>query len=146
MDETLSKYSSQNDKILNLYLEEKLSKEDFDKKYTELQKNINFCLNKKTELIERIEMLNNSNKINKDIVLSSLHNFRLLFDNADIEKRKKLLHMLIKEITINEGKSTKERTISKVKLMFQPDILLNQAETLKKNFVPIYDTVHPFLF
>jgi hypothetical protein len=50
--------------------------------------------------------------------------------------------MLVKEITINEGKTAKERTISKVKLMFEPDILLNQALTLKKNFVPIYGMVH----
>lgn len=145
IEETLLKYSSQNDKILNLYLEEILTKEDFDKKYIELQKNINSCLSKKSELAERIYILNSSIEINEDVVLNSLHNFRLLFDNADIEKRKKLLHMLVREITINEGKTTKDRTISKVKLMFEPDILLNQALTLKKNFVPIYGTVHPSL-
>ncbi|MBU3129074.1 recombinase family protein [Clostridium tagluense] len=146
IEETLLKYSSQNDKILNLYLEERLTKEDFNKKYIELQENMNSCISKKTKLTESIDMLSNSTEIDEGVVIHSLNNFRLLFDTADIEKRKKLLHMLVKEITISKGKTTKERTISKIKLMFEPDIFINQALTLNKNFVPICDTVPHLLF
>ncbi|MEO2601645.1 hypothetical protein ABG964_04180 [Clostridium butyricum] len=51
-----------------------------------------------------------------------------------------MLHSLIETISINNGETTKERTINKIKLYFEPvDV---QAQNLTKKFATTYDTVH----
>lgn len=70
-----------------------------------------------------------------------LNHFKKMFEVADIKQRKQLLHSLIDRITVNQGDTTNERTISKITLIFEPQ----EIEALSKNkkFVPTYGTVHP---
>ena len=81
--------------------------------------------------------------LNADFIQNVLHSFMQMFEVADIKQRKQLLHSLIDKITVNEGSTTSERTISKITLFFEPQ----EIEALSKNkvFVPTYDTVPPDL-
>ncbi|MDI9210512.1 MAG: hypothetical protein ACLRY8_04220 [Clostridium butyricum] len=62
-----------------------------------------------------------------------------IFYHSTVEQKKSLLHSLIETISINNGETTKERTINKIKLYFEPvDV---QAQNLTKKFATTYDTV-----
>lgn len=80
--------------------------------------------------------------LDADFIQQILHHFYQMFEVADIKQRKQLLHTLIDRITVNQGNTTNERTISKITLIFEPQ----EVEALSKNkkFVPTYGTVHPY--
>lgn len=68
-------------------------------------------------------------------------NFNKLFKSSTIEQKKSLLHSIIDTISVNKGKTTKERTINKIKLYFEPvDV---QAQKKDKKFATTYGTVLP---
>lgn len=77
--------------------------------------------------------------LDADSIQKVLHQFKQLFEVADIKQRKQLLHSLIDKITVNDGSTTDERTINKITLAFEPQ----ELEALSKNkmFVPTYGTV-----
>jgi len=73
-------------------------------------------------------------------IINTLKNFNDIFYHSTVEQKKSLLHSLIETISINNGETTKERTINKIKLYFEPvDV---QAQNLTKKFATTYDTVH----
>lgn len=91
-----------------------------------------------------ISQLTSYNNINTKKIIAILQNFNHMFKNATIQQRKSLLHSIIDSISVRKGKTTKERTIDKIKLHFEPvDV---QAQKTTKKFATTCDTVHSSLF
>jgi hypothetical protein len=83
-----------------------------------------------------------------DSIVAVLNNFSLAFDNSSSELKKRLLHSLVKEIKVNPGETTTDRTINEIILHFSSIDLeaFNKTKASKKitpEFVVTYDTVHP---
>lgn len=97
------------------------------------------------ELTLKKESLSQQNSY-LDAIVDVLNNFTLEIDNAPDEVKRRLLHSLIKQININPGKTTIERTISEIVLHFNSMDLeaFNKTEASKKiasEFEVTYDTV-----
>lgn len=87
-----------------------------------------------------ISQLSSFQCIDTEKVINILKNFNNIFVNATIEQKKSLLRSIIDSISVNKGKTTKDRTINKIKLHFEPvDV---QAQKINKKFATTYDTVH----
>ncbi|HCQ5550135.1 TPA: recombinase family protein [Clostridioides difficile] len=90
-----------------------------------------------------ISQLANFQCIDSKKVIDILKNFNNVFINATIEQKKSLLRSIIDSISVNEGKTTKDRIINKIKLHFEPvDV---QAQKINKKFATTYDTVLHYL-
>lgn len=86
-----------------------------------------------------ISQLSSFQCIDTEKVINILKNFNNIFVNATIEQKKSLLRSIIDSISVNKGKTTKDRTINKIKLHFEPvDV---QAQKINKKFATTYDTV-----
>ena len=89
-----------------------------------------------------ISQLSSFQCIDTEKVINILKNFNNIFVNATIEQKKSLLRSIIDSISVNKGKTTKDRTINKIKLHFEPvDV---QAQKINKKFATTYDTVHHY--
>ncbi|MGL4991296.1 MAG: recombinase family protein [Sarcina sp.] len=117
--------------------------------------NLNYCLDdlkrRENKLIAEITIIQNelsmlsySKKICSQKIIDILQNFNNIFSSVAMEQKKLLLHSIIDSISVHKGESTKDRTINKIKLHFEPvDI---QAQKTNKKFATTYDTVHYYLF
>ena len=98
-------------------------------------------INEKINSIEK-EICNIDSQIpvKPEMVRVILENFTKVFEKADIDKKKMLLKSIIESISVTNGKSSRDRTVDKIKLYFEPEEI--QALSSNKKFATTYDTVH----
>ncbi|QUH25208.1 recombinase family protein [Serpentinicella alkaliphila] len=77
----------------------------------------------------------------------ALKHFKVLFELATYEERKRLIHSVIKEIRIKKSDNFKERVVDKIILAFSEADVLEYLDTSAKKenlkpYVPNYDTVN----
>lgn len=130
--------------------EEKLKKLNADK-IADIIKNItNEIETLEGQLINfnrQLESINN-NRINADKVAFMLKNFEKLFEKAEFEVKRELLHTIIKEIKISPSETIEGRKAKEIILWFNDeDIMSWEGKGQKDNSLLLTcDTVHPSLF
>lgn len=70
-----------------------------------------------------------------------LKNFKLIFEVANVEDKKKLIHSLVEKVLINPSENIDERTVKSVILKFDSIDISHYLDD-KKVFELTYDTVH----
>ena len=119
LEKELEQLDKKKNKLFDAYEEEILSSEEFKKRKELLNKRTQEILEEKQPLLETLEDTV-ADEIPYDYLKSILANFsRILSESTSREQQKKLLHMLISEITINE-----QREIDSIKLKIN-DSLVN---------------------
>lgn len=111
IDKELEKIDKKKTKLFEAYEEELISKEEFKDRKDELNKRAKSLQEKKEQLLVTLSD-DVSEEIPYEFIKSILENFsKVLTESATREQQKKLLHMIISEITINEA-----REIDSIKL------------------------------
>lgn len=111
IDKELEKIDRKKIKLFEAYEEELISKEEFKERKDELNKRAKSLQEEKEPLLVTLSD-DVSEEIPYEFIKSILENFsKVLTESATREQQKKLLHMMISEITINEA-----REIDSIKL------------------------------
>ena len=111
IDKELEKIDRKKTKLFEAYEEEIISKEEFKERKDELNKRAKSLQEEKEPLLVTLSD-DVSEEIPYEFIKSILENFsKVLTESASREQQKKLLHMIISEITINEA-----REIDSIKL------------------------------
>lgn len=129
---------------LQLQFEDKISFDILNQQLTFLKDKENEISPQLNILKSELNNLSYSATIDTKHIINTLKNFNDISYHSTVEQKESLLHSLIETISINNGETTKERTINKIKLYFEPvDV---QAQNLTKKFATTYDRVHPIIF
>ncbi len=137
IDKELEKIDRKKTKLFEAYEEDVISKEEFKERKDELNKRAK-SLQEEKELLQVTISDDVSEEIQYEFIKSILENFsKVLTESATREQQKKLLHMIISEITINEA-----REIDSIKLKIN-DSLVNYIS--KEEGVSIKDTPSSFM-
>ena len=111
IDKELEKIDKKKRKLFEGYEEELISKEEFKERKEELNKMAKMLQEQKEPLLVTLSD-DVSEEVPYEFIKSILENFsKVLTESTSREKQKKLLHMIISEITINEA-----REIDSIKL------------------------------
>ena len=111
IDKELEKIDRKKTKLFEAYEEDLISKEEFKERKDELNKRAKSLQEEKEPLLVTLSD-DISEEIPYEFIKSILENFsKVLTESATREQQKKLLHMIISEITINEA-----REIDSIKL------------------------------
>ncbi len=116
----------------------------------DLNANLKYLREKEDKITTQINIIKNEISqlsdfqcIDSEKVVNILKNFNSVFINATIEQKKSLLRSIIDSISVNKGKTTKDRIINKIKLHFEPvDV---QAQKINKKFATTCGTVPHYL-
>ncbi len=125
IDKELEKIDRKKTKLFEAYEEELISKEEFKERKDELNKRAKSLQEEKEPLIVTLSD-DVSEEIPYEFIKSILENFsKVLTESATREQQKKLLHMIISEITINEA-----REIDSIKLKINDSLVdyINKEE------------------
>ena len=137
IDKELEKIDRKKIKLFEAYEEELISKEEFKERKDELNKRAKSLQEEKEPLLVTLSD-DISEEIPYEFIKSILENFsKVLTESATREQQKKLLHMIISEITINET-----REIDSIKLKIN-DSLVDYIS--KEEGVSIKDTPSSFM-
>ena len=137
IDKELEKIDKKKHKLFEAYEEELISKEEFKERKDELNKRAKSLQEEKEPLLVTLSD-DVSEEIPYEFIKSILENFsKVLTESATREQQKKLLHMIISEITINEA-----REIDSIKLKIN-DKLVDYIS--KEEGVSIKDTPSSFM-
>ena len=137
IDKELEKIDRKKTKLFEAYEEEVISKEEFKERKDELNKRAKTLQEEKEPLLVTLSD-DVSEEIPYEFIKSILENFsKVLTESATREQQKKLLHMIISEITINET-----REIDSIKLKIN-DSLVDYIS--KEEGVSIKDTPSSFM-
>lgn len=137
IDKELEKIDRKKTKLFEAYEEEIISKEEFKERKDELNKRAKSLQEEKEPLLVTLSD-DVSEEIPYGFIKSILENFsKVLTESATREQQKKLLHMIISEITINET-----REIDSIKLKIN-DSLVDYIS--KEEGVSIKDTPSSFM-
>ncbi len=118
IDKELEKIDRKKTKLFEAYEEELISKEEFKERKDELNKRAKSLQEEKEPLLVTLSD-DVSEEIPYEFVRSILENFsKVLTESATREQQKKLLHMIISEITINEA-----REIDSIKLKINDSLV-----------------------
>ena len=118
IDKELEKIDRKKTKLFEAYEEEIISKEEFKERKDELKKRAKSLQEEKEKLIVTLSD-DVSEEIPYEFIKSILENFsKVLTESATREQQKKLLHMIISEITINEA-----REIDSIKLKINDNLV-----------------------
>lgn len=118
IDKELEKIDRKKTKLFEAYEEELISKEEFKERKDELNKRAKSLQEEKEPLIVTLSD-DVSEEIPYEFIKSILENFsKVLTESTTREKQKKLLHMIISEITINEA-----REIDSIKLKINDSLV-----------------------
>lgn len=102
IDNELDKLERKKKKIFEAYEDEIITKQEFQERKEELNLRVEELYNQREELMITINE-DIKEEVSYELVKSILENFaKILQENTEIEKQKKLLHMIIYEITIND--------------------------------------------
>jgi len=133
LEKELEQLDKKKNKLFDAYEEEILSSEEFKKRKEMLNKRTQEILEQKQPLMETLEDTV-TDEIPYDYLKSILANFsRILSESTSREQQKKLLHMLISEITINE-----QREIDSIKLKINDSLVnyMNKEEGVSISGMP----------
>lgn len=137
IDKELEKIDKKKTKLFEGYEEDLISKEEFKERKDELNKRAKSLQEEKEPLLVTLSD-DVSEEIPYEFIKSILENFgKVLTESATREQQKKLLHMIISEITINEA-----REIDSIKLKIN-DSLVDYIS--KEEGVSIKDAPSSFL-
>ena len=118
IDKELEKIDRKKTKLFEAYEEEVISKEEFKERKDELNKRAKSLQEEKEPLLVTLSD-DVSEEIPYEFIKSILENFgKVLTESATREQQKKLLHMIISEITINEA-----REIDSIKLKINDSLV-----------------------
>ena len=118
IDKELEKIDRKKTKLFEAYEEEVISKEEFKERKDELNKRAKTLQEEKEPLLVTLSD-DVSEEIPYEFIKSILENFsKVLTESATREQQKKLLHMIISEITINEA-----REIDSIKLKINDSLV-----------------------
>ena len=118
IDKELEKIDRKKTKLFEAYEEELISKEEFKERKDELNKRAKSLQEEKEPLIVTLSD-DVSEEIPYEFIKSILENFsKVLTESTTREKQKKLLHIIISEITINEA-----REIDSIKLKINDSLV-----------------------
>ena len=118
IDKELEKIDRKKTKLFEAYEEEVISKEEFKERKDELNKRAKSLQEEKESLLVTLSD-DVSEEIPYEFIKSILDNFsKVLTESATREQQKKLLHMIISEITINEA-----REIDSIKLKINDSLV-----------------------
>ena len=118
IDKELEKIDRKKTKLFEAYEEELISKEEFKERKDELNKRAKSLQEEKAPFLVTLSD-DVSEEIPYEFVRSILENFsKVLTESATREQQKKLLHMIISEITINET-----REIDSIKLKINDSLV-----------------------
>ena len=118
IDKELEKIDRKKTKLFEAYEEELISKEEFKERKDELNKRAKSLQEEKEPLLVTLSD-DVSEEIPYEFIKSILENFsKVLTESATREQQKKLLHMIISEITINET-----REIDSIKLKINDSLV-----------------------
>ena len=137
IDKELEKIDRKKTKLFEAYEEEVISKEEFKERKDELNKRAKSLQEEKEPFLVTLSD-DVSEEIPYEFIKSILENFsKVLTESATREQQKKLLHMIISEITMNET-----REIDSIKLKIN-DSLVDYIS--KEEGVSIKDTPSSFM-
>lgn len=137
IDKELEKIDRKRTKLFEGYEEDLISKKEFKERKDELNKRAKTLQEEKETLLVTLSD-DVSEEIPYEFIKSILENFsKMLTESTTREQQKKLLHMIISEITINEA-----REIDSIKLKIN-DSLVNYIS--KEEGVSIKDTPSSFM-
>lgn len=78
--------------------------------------------NNEIELMQNeLNNIHNRVKVEPEKVRAILENFALIFEKADIVKKKMLLKSIIERVSVIQGESSRDRKVDKIKLYFEPE-------------------------
>ena len=118
IDKELEKIDRKKTKLFEAYEEEVISKEEFKERKDELNKRAKNLQEEKEPLLVTLSD-DVSEEIPYEFIKSILENFsKVLIESTTREQQKKLLHMIISEITINES-----REIDSIKLKINDSLV-----------------------
>lgn len=102
IEKELQKLDGKKKKIFEAYEDEIITKEEFQSRNVELNNRIKILHEEKQPLLVTLSD-DISEEISYEFIKSILESFgKILNENVEVEQQKKLLHMIISEITINE--------------------------------------------
>ena len=102
IERELQKLDGKKKKIFEAYEDEIITKEEFQSRNVELNNRIKILHEEKQPLLVTLSD-DISEEISCEFIKSILESFgKILNENVEVEQQKKLLHMIISEITINE--------------------------------------------
>ena len=102
IDKELERLDGKKKKIFEAYEDEIITKEEFQSRNVELNNRIKILHEEKQPLLVTLSD-DISEEISCEFIKSILEGFgKILNENVEVEQQKKLLHMIISEITINE--------------------------------------------
>ena len=133
IDKELEKIEKKKSKLFEGYEEDIISKEEFKERKDELNKIAKSLQEEKEPLLVTISD-DVSEEIPYEFIKSILENFgKVLTESATREQQKKLLHMIISEITINEA-----REIDSIKLKINDSLVdyINNEEGVSMKGTP----------
>ena len=118
IEKELQKLDGKKKKIFEAYEDEIITKEEFQSRNMELNNRIKILHEEKQPLLVTLSD-DISEEIPYEFIKSILESFgKILNENVEIEQQKKLLHMIISEITINEL-----REVDSIKLKINDNLI-----------------------
>ena len=133
IDKELEKIDRKKTKLFEAYEEDVISKEEFKERKDKLNKRVKTLQEEKEPLLVTLSD-DVSEEIPYEFIKSILENFsKVLTESATREQQKKLLHMIISEITINES-----REIDSIKLKINDSLVhyISKEEGVSINGTP----------
>ena len=118
IERELQKLDGKKKKIFEAYEDEIITKEEFQSRNVELNNRIKILHEEKQPLLVTLSD-DISEEISCEFIKSILESFgKILNENVEVEQQKKLLHMIISEITINEL-----REVDSIKLKINDNLI-----------------------
>ena len=118
IEKELQKLDGKKKKIFEAYEDEIITKEEFQSRNVELNNRIKILHEEKQPLLVTLSD-DISEEIPYEFIKSILESFgKILNENVEVEQQKKLLHMIISEITINEL-----REVDSIKLKINDNLI-----------------------
>ncbi|WP_322006852.1 recombinase family protein [Clostridium butyricum] len=135
IERELQKLDGKKKKIFEAYEDEIITKEEFQSRNVELNNRIKILHEEKQPLLVTLSD-DISEEIPYEFIKSILESFgKILNENVEVEQQKKLLHMIISEITINEL-----REVDSIKLKINDNLIeyLSKEEGVSIKDAPSY--------
>jgi site-specific DNA recombinase len=106
IDKALSGFENKKSKLFELYEDGVIGKDDLSERLKQISNSIESSLAEKEAIKKKLEQ-DNSQPISYELVSGLMAKFNDILNKADHEKKKFILHLVIKEILLNPDKSVR---------------------------------------
>jgi Site-specific recombinases, DNA invertase Pin homologs len=117
LKDQLSKCSKRKDRYFDLYADGTFSKDDLTEKIVDIDKTVEELNKREVEIAKEIK-LNSAEDIPYEIIKKVMENFNFLILNADKQKRKFFLQLIIDKITVGD-----DHKIDSINIQFNESII-----------------------